>query len=611
VAEEPLARDTHVDAAHADAEFARLREMLFGREQRELEQLRARVAQLGFTSERLADELPRAIFRRTDRGDRQLAIALAPSVQQALSESVRKHPATIATAIFPILGPAIRKAIGEAMAGLVASVNTGIGQSLSLRGLQWRFEAWRTGVAYAQVVIRHSLVYRVEQVLLIHADTGLLLAHATSPDLVATDGDLISGMLTAIRDFVGDSFSSEREVGGLTSFKVGDLGVSVEPGPQAVLAAVVRGPAPPSLVIKLRETIESIHLRFADPLSKFEGDATPFEPSKELLADCLETVLQSDAHSGKRRVTWWPWIVGTVVLAAALALFLWRRASEWQRAVSRLETEPGIVLVHAERGWRRWRLSGLRDPLAARPAVLLAASGVDTARVDGRWQPYVSLDSTMVLDRARRQLAAPPAVALALRGDTLRARGVAPFSWVADMITLRVFPPGVSHLDLTGLALELTDAMRADIESVQRRRVLFAVASSRVSRQAQVAIDSNAVQLAAVDAALRTVGRRLEIALAGRADRTGLESLNQSLSADRAETVRVALLGGGIPAVSFTTQALGANAPLSETEASAPGASDVPRDVPYDAVAVRARVNRSVSFVVRVVRTIQAPTPER
>ncbi len=605
--EEPAARDTPADPSHADAELARLRELLFGREQRELSELRARLAQVGFTPERLADELPEAIFRRTDRGDRQLAIALAPSVQQALGESVRKHPSTIATAIFPVLGPAIRKAIGEAMAGLVSSVNAGIGQSLSLRGLQWRFEAWRTGVPYAQVVISHSLIYRVEQVLLIHADTGLLLAHVTSPELVATDGDLISGMLTAIRDFVGDSFSSERDVGGLTSFKVGELGVSVEPGPQAVLAAVVRGPAPASLMAKLRETIESIHLRFADPLAEFEGDATPFEPSKELLADCLETVLQSDARSGKRTVTWWPWLLGTVALASVLTFFLWQRASEWQRAVARLESEPGIVLVHADHGWRRSRLSGLRDPLAAQPAVLLAAGGLDTTRVDGRWQPYVSLDSTVVLERARRQLKALSGVDLALRGDTLEARGAAPMSWVADMRRLRVYPPGVSHIDLGRVEPELSTALQADLDTIQRRRVLFAVASSQLTPRAQAAIDANAAGLAAVDAELRAVGRRVEVELAGRADRTGPDARNQSLSADRAAAVRAALVAGGIPAGSLTTQALGANAPLSENAVSTLGEGDVAEED----VAVRARINRSVSFIVRVVRNEQAPTPER
>lgn len=597
MADDPASRDTPdgatVSDAKADQDLAQLRAILVGREQRELAQLRSRIDQVGFTPERLADELPEAIFRRTDRGDRQLAIALAPSVEKALAESVRKHPTAIASAIFPVLGPAIRKAIGEALAGLVASVNAGIGQSLSLRGLQWRFEAWRTGVPYAQVVIRHSLLYRVEQVLLIHAETGLLLAHATSPELTATDGDLISGMLTAIRDFVGDSFAQERDVGGLTSFKVGDLGVIVEPGPQAMLAAVVRGPAPESLKHKLRETIESIHLRFADPLSGFSGDATPFEPARELLADCIETVLQSE-ESRKRGVVWWPWVLAFVVIATVLGVLLYRRATSWQRAIARLESEPGIVLVRAEHGWRRSRLSGLRDPLAATPAAVLASVGADTARIDGRWQPYISLDSSMVVERARRQLAAPTSVTLMLEGDTLRASGTALMAWVENVAALRVLPAGVGALDLDSVQAPLSPETTAEIASIEQRRVLFAVASARLSPLALAIIDSTARQVGAVNATLTAVGRHLELELDGRADPTGMDSTNQSLSADRAAAVRAGLVRAGIPATTLSAKALGSTSLL---------AADDPT--------IRARLNRSVSFIVRVVRQERATTPDR
>jgi outer membrane protein OmpA-like peptidoglycan-associated protein len=593
VADDPALRDTPTDVRRSDQELAQLREILVGREQKELARLRARIDQVGFTPERLADELPEAIFRRTDRGDRQLAIALAPSVEKALAESVRKHPTAIASAIFPVLGPAIRKAIGEALAGLVASVNAGIGQSLSLRGLQWRFEAWRTGVPYAQVVIRHSLLYRVEQVLLIHAETGLLLAHVSSPDLTATDGDLISGMLTAIRDFVGDSFAQEREVGGLTSFKVGELGVIVEPGPQAILAAVVRGPVPESLKDKLRETIESIHLRFADPLAGFSGDATPFAPARELLSDCLETVLHTD-RSRQRGVSWWPWMLALLVLASLLGVLLYRRAASWQRAIARLESEPGIVLVRAEQGWRRSRLSGLRDPLAAAPAAVLAAVGTDTTRIDGRWQPYISLDSSMVVARARRHLDVPASVTLQLDADTLRVRGAAPMSWVASTGALRVKPPGIASVDLDRVEVQLAPALAAELALVEQRRVLFAVASSRLSPLAVVTIDSTAQQLTAVNAALDAVGQQLEVELAGRADPTGMDSTNQSLSADRAAVVRAALVRAGVPETSLSTQALGSTSLLSADDPT-----------------VRARLNRSVSFVVRVVRRQRATTPDR
>src|SRR5262249_59213241 len=119
-----------------------------------------------------AEKTPQAIVKRSAR-DRQLGIALAPTVENAIRESVRRNPREIATAIFPVLGPAIRKAIAETMSGLVNTINRAIEHSLTPQGIRWRFESWRTGVPFAQIVMRHSLVYRVEQVLLVHAETAL------------------------------------------------------------------------------------------------------------------------------------------------------------------------------------------------------------------------------------------------------------------------------------------------------------------------------------------------------------------------------------------------------------------------------------------------------
>ena len=149
-------------------DLAELRELILGPERRKLEELERRLEAAGVTREELAELLPEAIALRSGR-DRQLGRALAPTVESAIGESVRRNPRPIATAIFPVLGPAIRKAIAEALTGLVASINRTLEHSLSPRGLRWRLEAWRTGVPYAQIVLRHALVYRVEQVFLIHA----------------------------------------------------------------------------------------------------------------------------------------------------------------------------------------------------------------------------------------------------------------------------------------------------------------------------------------------------------------------------------------------------------------------------------------------------------
>ena len=265
-------------------DFATLRELLVGPERQQLDALADRVDAVAITPETLADQLPEAIALRSNR-DQQLGRALAPTVETALRESIRRNPRDIATAIFPVLGPAIRKAIAETMAGLVRSINSAVEHSLSVQGIKWRIEAWRTGERYADVVIKHALVYRVEQVFLIHAETGLLLAHVTAPGLDVPDADLISGMLTAIQDFVLDSFRP-GEGGTLSTFTVGEHTVHVEAGPRALIAGVVRGQCPEAVPQRLQQTLEQIHLEYASALAEFDGSVVVERTAGEISARC-------------------------------------------------------------------------------------------------------------------------------------------------------------------------------------------------------------------------------------------------------------------------------------------------------------------------------------
>src|SRR5690606_28059021 len=159
--------------------------------------------------------------------------------------SVQRNPQTLVDALFPVIGPAIRKSIREALASMLQTINQTLEHSLSPRSIGWRIEAWRTGQPFAQIVLSRTLLYRIEQIFLIDPRTGLLLAHVLSADLEdAQDGALVSGMLTAIEDFVEDSFGADEDET-LESLQVGELTVWLEAGPYALLAAVIRG-IPPS-----------------------------------------------------------------------------------------------------------------------------------------------------------------------------------------------------------------------------------------------------------------------------------------------------------------------------------------------------------------------------
>ena len=129
------------------------------------------------------------------------------------------------------------------MRGMVQSFNQTLEYSLSWKGLQWRWEAFRTGKSFAEVVLLHTLRFRVEQVFLIHKKRDSCLNHVVAEGISGQGEEVISGMLTAIQDFVRDSFGQSQDEG-LESLRIGDLTVWIEQGSGAILAGVIRGTPP-------------------------------------------------------------------------------------------------------------------------------------------------------------------------------------------------------------------------------------------------------------------------------------------------------------------------------------------------------------------------------
>ena len=562
------------------AEFAELRKLLLGYEQEELDELKRRIDALGLTPEQLAELLPEAVALRTT-SDEKLARALAPTLEGAFAESVQRNPGQIANAIYPVLGPAIRKAIADTMSGLVNTINRAIEHSMSWRGIKWRLEAWRTGVPYAQVVIKHGLVYRVEEVYLIHAETGLLLANVAVEDLEAQDPDVISSMLTAIRDFVRDSWDA-RSSEGLRNFLVDEFTVLVEPGPHALLAAKVRGQPPEHLLSQMQATLETIHLQFSTALQQFDGDAAPLETTKPLLEELLETVVTTDQPRTRSLAPRLAWIV--IAILVVVVGILWFRANRrWHSAVDMLGNEPGIVLVDADRSFTRWHFTGLRDPIAADPIALLSSLGVDSSRIEADWEPYLSFDPALIVERARGILRAPASAALALNVDTLEVRGSAPAYWVGHTNSSTVAIPGVTFIDLSEITPEFPGEIVEQRQALEGRRLRFAIGSAALPLEAWTTLRSVAQEMEELQANLAGVKFAARLELIGRTDTTGSNETNQLLSQLRAEAVVAALTSLGATDGTLSPVGLGTSDPITAETAEA-----------------AAQENRSVSLAVRL-----------
>jgi outer membrane protein OmpA-like peptidoglycan-associated protein len=532
-----------------------LRRLLLVPEHSQVARIQERLDDPEIHAEDVSRVLPEAIsIRATKNSD--LTRAMLPTVEEAILSSVRKDPHVLVDALFPVMGPAIRKSISSALESMIESLNETLERSFSVQALEWRWEAWRTGKPFPEVVLLRTLVYRVEQVFLIHRKTGLLLQHVSATSASLQDADMVSGMLTAIRDFVQDSFGGNRDQS-LDSFKVGELTVRIEQGPEAILAAVVRGNPPAELREKLTRAIEAIHLEQAEALASFEGDAAPFAKTRPRLEECLQAQQKrrDERRAGGRTGRARAFLLATLAIltigAATWSFFSIRRNSRWNAYLERLSAQPGIAVIDSGRRNGRFFVTGLRDPLAADPVALLATANLDRSNVTSDWKPYQALVPEFLVARARDVLQPPATVKLSAShvwSEEARARA-------------RAFA-GFARFDETGLVDEDARQLEELRRGIEGSVVSFDVASAELRPSEAARVEALARDLSRVASSATALGKGVRVEVTGRGDSSGTPEANLAVSRLRAETVVAALSTGDARSVTFVVRGVGSSQPL-------------------------------------------------
>lgn len=473
--------------------------------------------------------------------DQLLIEALSPTIQHALRRSLRDDRSAWAEALYPIVLPSIRMAVSSALREAVASLNQLLETSFSLRAWKWRVEAWRTGKRFAEVVLLRTLVYRVEQVLLVYRANGLLLQSMAANAAATNDVDLVSGMLVAVQEFVRNSFHA-GEGSGLHELRMTDLTVWIEQGPWAVIAAVIRGHPPADLRATLTAAIDLVHQEMQEELRQFDGDAGRFAKARPILEGCLQAGYQKPARTSHRQL--WAVILvflSAVALWAGLAI---RDEFRWRSFVDRLNTVPGIVVTsHYGRAGQKI-VEGFRDPLTTDPVTLMKESRIDPDRVALRLRPFISLEPGLALARAAAWLQPPASVSLRLQGATLTAAGSAPRSWVHRARAANLAAFGIRNIQLDGLEDLDFIALRKAIESEEIRFEpgIGWPAGKEMGRVAKLA-----AMLTEWISVAREYGRSPRIQVTGRSDRRGTSEQNQRISEERASRVKEILVSRGVP----------------------------------------------------------------
>jgi OOP family OmpA-OmpF porin len=541
--------------------IAELRNLLFGPE------LQAKLDKFHIRAEDVSQVLPEAIILRSLQDDR-LTQAVVPTVEQAIQTSVRKDLNTLSDAMFPIIGPASRKAAMAALKAFIATFDRALNQSLTPRSFRWRLEAMQTGKSFAEVVLLRTLVYRVEEVFLIHRQTGLLLHSLAVDPTAAQDADLVAAMLKAIQDFVQDSFKVKHQ-DRLDTLEFGELTIWIEQGPQAILAGVIRGNPPKELRENFQTSLEAIHKKFYPALIGFKGDDTPFEASQPFLENCLRSQYQGEQQDKPSPLLLA--IVGAVFCALGLwGVMSFQARQRWTAYLNSLNSQAGIVVVSAERHFGKYYISGLRDPLAADPMILTQAANIDPANVVSRWEPYISLNPEFVTKRAEKLLQPPETTNLTVdKNGILSLTGYASRQWIDRAKKIAPHIPGVTQLQTDRLTeIELQELLNAKAE-LEKMALFFVNDRPQLLPNQEQKLQTITETIQKMVDIVPLLNKNVRIEIKGHADRDGSTEHNLRLSQARANTILSALVSRKIEATYFTAVGVGTKEPWQQNKLKA------------------------------------------
>ncbi len=295
----PLPDDIEkLDAPQTDLSAETLREILLGSQSRRVSEVEADVEDL---QRRISD-------------DQAIIAMIAPVMGDAIRRKIREAREEMIEALYPIIGQVVARAVSEAVSDLSRRVDAQVKASFDPSAIWWRIRGRLGGASDADMALRASLPFEVAEVFLIHRESGLLLRHLSRETEAASESDLISGMLTAIRDFSQEAFGAGKE-GDLDEIEYGDLRILIEAAQHSYLAVVVEGTEPPGFRTEMREQLLDVELEHLDTLRVYKGDPVSLGAVEGQLSALMKGAEPEGLSTTQRRA-----LLGALGLLAILTL---------------------------------------------------------------------------------------------------------------------------------------------------------------------------------------------------------------------------------------------------------------------------------------------------
>ena len=216
----------------------------------------------------LGDMIGRSIRDLRD----EMAEALGPIMGEAIRVQIRDSRKDMIEALYPVIGETVQRAISEFTKEFQRNIDARLRASFGPQGIIRTAMARLRGITPSQLAMRDSLPFTIKEIFLIQHKSGLLIAHTHPGSAEIEDSDLISAMLTAIRDFVHDAFGQGQEDKELDEVQYGDEHIIIQSGRVTYLAVVTQGVEPEGFRARLHKFMSELEVKYERVLRQYNGD---------------------------------------------------------------------------------------------------------------------------------------------------------------------------------------------------------------------------------------------------------------------------------------------------------------------------------------------------
>ena len=597
-----------------NSELEQLQYLLFGEESSRLNRLDQRISDFKRRVRDVSEVLPSAFQRVTV--DPVLESEIEEPMMRTIRASIKRDAHAFAEYLFPVMGPAIRRAVADALKSLVQRINVAMEHNFTAKGLRWRLEAARSGVPFTQVVLRHTMLYTVQEAFLIARETGLMLSHAHRDEHLVLDEDAVAAMLTAIQAFIQDSLGMSAD-DPLRSAELGDRSLWIINGPSALLACVIVGTPPRSVREDLTILLETIHARYGERFIENNKSLAEDTGLRLLVQHALREEVDDQSESDPRSKAPIYWAIAIALLLLFSGWNVWHGYQQRElksQVVESFRNQPGYLVSGVRNLGDDLIIEGLRDPGSPQPSAVLAGKKLPDQNLKLQFKPFWSLEPVLVLQRLRTSMQLADSISLDLKQGILKVEGLLSHQQTTRLQALTGIHPLIESVDLTHARLSAIDAiklareqlgaadsvlftvdngdiklsgtsdidwyleasavprliggwkigfeplraslqkqLRADIADLDGTVVLFSK-QNRLTLESNAAIDSFSQELHSLLRSAVSLDIPLTVTLVGEADGTGTAEQNARVSRGRVQLVKDRLVSSGVAADRLRTE---------------------------------------------------------